>query len=588
MAGQQPLERERSAASDSLPGAFPETPAVTSENQTFSVNPIPASEGAGNPVHLSPGDKVPNPSSINDNSVTSQVHDDPSLKSSARDSEQTFGVAPIPASGGVGNPVHLQPGEKVPDASTITGNTTTSNVKLDQESCERSDAGAPVLPAPLSPQSEREAAGASISGLGRQTSNVIPESSMGMGKDAPAPIDAGSPMSSSVAPQSTTNELAGRQPIEPRGVPQVVAESQRAAHVDPEAFASPQALQEKSELENELHSKVPEAPATTESIGQGKGENNAGNAGMASGGVAAAGAAAAGTAYAMRDKVHQSTGKDPVSMLPQSVQDSINSMNSQGGQYEPNESYDPSIASLPQQTAAGENVRVPSDAEIAPGTGTHVPKEVITSQKEAHVDPEASGNPEAVEEKLAIEKELLRKVPTSESTGEPAPSDSAALTPVAPTEKSSTGAPQLSDPVSGVSPLSMDAQPTTSLNAPASDPAVPSSVERTLAPEAREPMDSRDISPMSKPTNPMDTTTTNQQTQPTVTTGTESSTTPATSTSTPVGTPRRPGVENTTPGKRGSFIDRMKGTPESSKTAESGGKEKKKGFFGRIKEKMMQ
>lgn len=86
----------------------------------------------------------------------------------------------------------------------------------------------------------------------------------------------------------------------------------------------------------------------------------------------------------------------------------------------------------------------------------------------------------------------------------------------------------------------------------------------------------------------MDTTTTNQQTQPTVTTGTESSTTPATSTSTPVGTPRRPGVENTTPGKRGSFIDRMKGTPESSKTAESGGKEKKKGFFGRIKEKMMQ
>ncbi|KAK4539663.1 hypothetical protein LTR36_010489, partial [Oleoguttula mirabilis] len=255
-------EQERSP----MVGAFPETPA--NEDQTFSINPIPASEGAGNPVELAAGEKVPEPSTINEKSLTSEVHDDPELKSGAEDSEKAFGVAPLPATGGIGNPVHLEPGEKVPEASSLTGNTINSNVKLDKDSYERSDTGAPVLPAPLSPQSEREAAGgASIFGLGPQTSNLIPESSLPMGKDMPADISKENlgPTISSVAPLSTTNELAGSQPLEPsRSPPAVVTESQHEAHFDPEASASPIALREKEEVENELQSKVPEAPATSE------------------------------------------------------------------------------------------------------------------------------------------------------------------------------------------------------------------------------------------------------------------------------------------------------------------------------------
>lgn len=730
MAGEQPHEKS------SMAGAFPETP--MEDNQTFSVNPIPASEGAGNPIQLAAGEKVPEPSSINDNTVSSQVHDDPELKSSAEgseqtfgvapipasegagnpiqlaagekvpesstindntvssqvhddpelkssaeDSEQTFGVAPIPATGGIGNPVQLEPGEKVPDPSTFTGNTINSNVKLDKESYEKSDSGAPVLPPPLSPQSELEAGGASIFGLGPQTSNMIPESSMPIGKDMPADIGAQDtgPAISSVAPTSTTNELAGQQPIESREPPAIVTDSQQQAQVDPEAAASPRALQEKDEMESELHSKVPEAPATSESPIATK--NGKDMAGMAAGGLAAAGAAAAGTAYAMRDKVTESTGKGPVSYLPQSVQDSIMNMNQKTAHNEPI-TQDPVAPAaneegLPQQTAVGEGISVPGEADHAQDTTSQVPEEVIASQKEAHMDPEASASPNAVQEKSAMESELMSKVPesksalpgldtgttettagmsselpsagtteamaamsptsptshvpeeviasqqearadpeasaspravseknemeselmskvpTSEATGEPAPTTSAALSetaPLASSEKATSAAPQLADPVGGVAPLSMEDKPvegSQELNAPAGEPAVPPT-QTAGALGTKSPMDSRDVSPMSKPV-------TNTQDQPTVTTGVESSKAPAESTPAapaagkPVGTPRRPGGENSTPQKRQSFIDRMKGTPDSQKSSGSGasgadGKEKRKSFFGRIKEKL--
>lgn len=331
MAGAQPLESERSPP----PGAFPETPAAATDSkddekshglgyatagagglagagavgagilgltssdkkeekeQTYGVNPIPASEGTGNPVKLAPGEKVPEPSTINNNTVTSTVRDDPSLKSSAQ-TEQTFGVAPIPATGGTGNPIHLQPGEKVPESSTITGNTINSNVKLDKESYEKSGSSAPQLPPVLSPTSEKEAAGgaAIFGGLGPQTSNMIPESSMGMGKDAPAPME-GAAMSS-VGANSTTNQLAGQVPKEPRGVPEVVTDSQKEAHVGPEAASNATAVQEKKEMENELKYKVPEEQAGSDS----KDESNKGVYGAVAGGVAAAGAAAAVSTYA--------------------------------------------------------------------------------------------------------------------------------------------------------------------------------------------------------------------------------------------------------------------------------------------------
>ncbi|KAK4503497.1 hypothetical protein PRZ48_004412 [Zasmidium cellare] len=562
LAGEQPLQKENAP-----PGAFPETPAAVdskeSENtgglagaaagvaagagavaasaaaalglskekqqqaeQTFSVNPIPASEGAGNPVHLQPGEKVPEPSSINANTVSSSVHDDPSLKSS----EQTLGVAPLPATGGIGNPVHLAPGEKVPDSSTLTTNTINSNVKLDQASYEKSDSGAPVLPPVLTPTGEAEAAGttAIFGGLGPQTSSVIPESGgMGIGKNAPPPIESQDtgPAISSVAPTSTTNQLAGLQPKEPRGVPEVVSESQQEAHVGPEAAANPVAVQEKKEVENELKAKVPEESAAS--------ENTGGIAGAVAGGVAAAGAAVAGGVAVARQKAEEQTGKDPVTYLPESVQKTVNGN------------------TTTQSTTA-------------------VPAEVKESQKEAHVGPEATANPEAVAEKSQVEQELLNKVPEAQDAGQPAPTIAAATSATAPTgATSASGAPQLADPVgAGLAPINIDDNK--GLNASAATPAtVPGQASKAVE-------DSRDVSPMSKPTT--------NQTQPIVTTGAAESAAPATSK--PVGTPRDKNTSASTPQKRNSIMDKFKGTPESSKTAGSEGK--KKGLFSRIKEKLKQ
>lgn len=274
--------------------------------------------------------------------------------------EQTFGVAPIPATGGIGNPVHLQPGEKVPDSSSLTSNTITSNVKLDQASYEKSDSGAPQLPPVVSPASEGSSLGgaALFGGLGPQTSNMIPESSMGMGKDAPPPIDrafseddSAGPTLSSVAPSSTTAALAGQVPKEPRGVPEVVTDSQKEAHVAPEAAANPEAVVEKRQVENELKKTVPEEPAA-------KSESNpSAVAGGLVGGAAAGGLGAA----------------------------AISSVS-------------------PTSTTNGLAGHVPKEPR-------GVPEVVAESQEKAHVGPEAAANPEAVQDKKEMESELKAKVP---------------------------------------------------------------------------------------------------------------------------------------------------------------------------------
>lgn len=835
MAGEQPHEHD-------VPGAFPETPAVskdlasdpissrnaptTSSEQAYGVNPLPATAGAGNPISLAPGQKVPDASTLSNNTLTSNVHDDPELKESAKNAEQTLGVAPIPATGGIGNPVHLAPGEKVPEAETVTGNTLTNNVKLDKESYEKSDSGAPTLP-PISPQTEKEAAGAPIFGLGPQAgTTMIPESGLPMGQKSALNEQDFEPTRSGVAPTSTTNDLAGQQPIEPRGVPAMVGDSQDRARVDPEASAIPEAVQEKKELESELKDKVPEEPSTSESgtfgksekgiagavaggvaaagaaaaggayamrekatektgsdpvkslpqglqekidpataassqtsppsgaapptsadpevvhekqevqdelkqkvpeepatstsgifgksengvtgavaggaaaagaaaLGgaaalrnktteatgtdpvtalpqglqdridpsastaqtsvpqtsaaaadpeivhekqevqdelkqkvpeepatstsgiMGKSEDNKGVAGAVAGGVAAAGATAAAGAYALREKATESTGKDPVSALPKEVQDSINNMNSKGTTAPPlrtQESTKSAISkdpTLPQQTALGEGVSVPADRAAV----NSVPEEVVDSQKQAHVDPEAAANPEAVKEKSAMEKELLSEVKPAQESGEPAPTAAAALSSTAPAATtSSSGAPQLGDPTADVSPISMGSAAaggagvagaaggaavladrtnekgidgSKELNAPADAPAKTPVQDKLSAPDApQQQLDSRDVSPMSKVATKNHPEGAGEG--PTVTTGTDSSATPAQSK--PVGS--RPAASASTPQKRGSFIDKFKNTPESAKSGKTDAtgaestKSKRRSFFGRIKDKL--
>lgn len=227
LAGQIPKEGEReirpeSAYSD-VPGSFPETPFHDAEE--YAVNPIPATSGMGNPVNLAPGDEVPHPSNLTSNTIQSTVRDDPELKDSAKDSEQTFGVAPLPATSGTGNPVSLQPGEKVPHPSEFTRNTINSNVTTDKDSYDRAGM-APQLPNVVTPDNEREAGGGMFSMPG-VSGNMIPESSLPMGEGAARDAD---PVTiQSAGANSTTAGLAGQVPLEPRGVPEVVSESQQEA-----------------------------------------------------------------------------------------------------------------------------------------------------------------------------------------------------------------------------------------------------------------------------------------------------------------------------------------------------------------------
>jgi hypothetical protein len=366
LAGEVPLENKVAA---DLPGAFPETPGT--EPASFSVNPIPASEGLGNPIKLAPGEPVPDPSTLTSNTVESTVHDDLTLANTADDSQQKFSVNPIPATAGGGNPIKLAPGEKVPDPSEITANTVASTVRTDKESYENGDAlGAPpVLPPVVTPEAEREEKGTGVLDLPPISKNMIPESSLPIGAEGAGTFD-GNPLIQSVGPQSTTAQLAAQVPLEPKPTePEAVKESQESAGVDPEVSAVPEEVHTKSAVEEELPSAVPEAPVTSND-----------------------------TAVAAKDEVVEVTRL--------------------GG----------------------------SDANgaVAPA----VPEFVKESIVESGQSPEAAAYSEPIEEKKAVEKELLSEVKPEDSTGEPAPkiADSAAA---------------LSPPETPKEPESRDISPTT-------------------------------------------------------------------------------------------------------------------------------
>ncbi|KAL0777783.1 hypothetical protein CaCOL14_005436 [Colletotrichum acutatum] len=70
-------------------------------------------------------------------------------------------------------------------------------------------------------------------------------------------------------------------------------------------------------------------------------------------------------------------------------------------------------SAAPTSTTAALAAEVPLETKTA-----EVPDVVKESQEKAHAEPEASANPEAVQEKAVVEDELLEKVPTAPSTSE--------------------------------------------------------------------------------------------------------------------------------------------------------------------------
>ncbi|EHL00084.1 hypothetical protein GLAREA_10168 [Glarea lozoyensis ATCC 20868] len=455
-----PFEHEKDTleqtGSSDLPGSFPETPAAV-EKGDFSVNPLPAAEGAVNPIRLAPGEKVPESGAFTENTITSGVHDDPELVAADKaksEGEQSFGVSPLPAFAGAVNPVHVAPGEKLPksdelttniltsgvhddpelvaadkakgesdqtfsvsplpafpgavnpinvapgeklpEVGTLTGNTISSAVHTDKESYEGSSALPPVLPPVVTPQAERDSTGTGVLDLPPVSKSLIPESSLPIGATGVGSFDA-TPTIQSAGPQSTTSQLAGSVPLESNKVPEIVKESQEEAGFAPEASSVPEEVKEKSEVEKELLSEVPVAPSTSEgTAGEGTTKSEKTGASATEAATAVKGAAFAVGAAVVGGAAFATT-KLPTSVsnkLPESVQNSINTMNAE---------------STPNTDSAN---------NIAAKDTPAVVKESIT---EAGRDPEAAANEEAVLEKKAMEKELLSEVKPETSSGEPAP-----------------------------------------------------------------------------------------------------------------------------------------------------------------------
>ncbi|EUC36248.1 carbohydrate-binding module family 48 protein [Bipolaris zeicola 26-R-13] len=427
LAGAVPKESDKSAAdSSALPGAFPETPFAETpagEAQTFNVAPIPATSTNGNPIKLAPGEPVPDPSTLTNNTVESTVkHDE-----EPEQEPSILGVAPIPATAGIGNPIHLAPGEPVPDPSTLTSNTIESTVKTDPASYEKADALPPLA---FTPQAERDAKGGMF-GIPPITGNMIPESSLPMGVDAKTEQDTGVTISS-VAPTSTTAELAGQVPKEPRGVPETVTESQQQAHVEPEASANAEAVQEKKEVEQELKETVPEAPVTSQDPTLGD-HAQAAVATAAAGATAGAGLFAAAV-YTAKDKIAETTGLNGPSTTTADEVPSVVAESQNTAHAEPEAAASPEVVaekSAVEQELLSEVPKTTEAGEPAPAIA--VPAVIVAeSQHEAHASPEAAANSEAVTEKAAVESELLSKLPKAEEAGEPAPVITAATTATAP------------------------------------------------------------------------------------------------------------------------------------------------------------
>ena len=258
-----PLENKKNHGP---PGSWVETPAADGD-KTFSVSPLPATDGALNPIDLKPGDQVPD--SFSTQNVNTHVTlDKESYEQSDRipgvdfttspvvaapvvaapivaapivatDAATEFKVNPLPAAEGALNPFKLAPGEKIPD--DVRAADINTNVTLDKESYDNSADRIPGLDAALPPVSK----------------NMIPESSLPITGNNDVFIN-------TVTPVSTTAALAAQVPFDEPAVPEAVRESQEKAHVEPGASGMAEEVKGKAAVEDELLHKVSEVPSTSE------------------------------------------------------------------------------------------------------------------------------------------------------------------------------------------------------------------------------------------------------------------------------------------------------------------------------------
>ncbi|TQS34987.1 hypothetical protein Golomagni_04607, partial [Golovinomyces magnicellulatus] len=278
LAAAVPLEKGKKKEPDTLPGTFPETPAaegglseylmnplsateistapIIHENndslkphsdikpdgkdekeQTFSVSPLPAFPGAVNPVSIPPGQKLPDYSTLTSDTLTSNVDLGKDEK------EQTFSVSPLPAFPGAVNPVSIPPGQKLPDYSTLTSDTLTSAVDLGKESAKDNDFTQNFSQAPPSETTPvKSEDGYTVTNNRKEDSNInFPESSSAIESRMKEDFLANSTIQSA-GPLSSTAEMAA-------GVPKIESSILPTGNVSSINFTSSSDPESKNEKE---------------------------------------------------------------------------------------------------------------------------------------------------------------------------------------------------------------------------------------------------------------------------------------------------------------------------------------------------
>jgi len=435
------------------------------DNKEFSVNPLPATEGALNP-----------PGGVAVGSITDNVTLD---KESYEKSDRIPGIeTDLPPV--VGR--NLIPESSLPifgagDAtiSSVSPESTTAAL-AGQVPLEKGDATInTVAPgsttAALAGQVPLEKGDATISSVAPGSTTVALAGSV--------PLVASDFTINTVTPESTTTALAAKVPIEPK-VPEIVKKSQEDANIEPEASAIVEEVKEKAAVEEELLKVVPEAPSTAEGTsGQGTQKTEADRTFVGSFTAAAvsAGAAAGVAALALRDSVG-AAAKNASDKLPSYAQGVL----SPSPRAAPEETtYEKVAAEVPAEVkesieAAGQSPEAAAnpvaveekkevEAQLLKGgnelkhavsapqvPAADVPVEVKDSIKASGESPEAAANPVAVEEKKEVEAQLLKEVEevkpveapkaapvVEETTPAPAPAETNGTTAVAP--EASTAAP---------------------------------------------------------------------------------------------------------------------------------------------------
>lgn len=299
-AGQVPLQKT-AADSDAMPGTFPpETPGEQLPGDQTSVSVPPPTP----PVMFTPGDITDFSTYTSDVSAPGDA--------AAKSGEQTFSVNPIPASAGIGNPISLKPGEPVPPSALPVDHA----VRTDQAAYEKSDAypsasgkaldtqsgafGVPpvsgtMIPESSLPMGDSGATGAVRSGpfiqsAGEGTSTAalagaVPKephreatvvkdesestspSAVAVAGGAVAGVAAGAAALAAGVPSSIQQAISSisggtaasaAEPKEPASdVPEPVKSAQAEANASPEASGNPEAVTEKSQVERELLNTVP-------------------------------------------------------------------------------------------------------------------------------------------------------------------------------------------------------------------------------------------------------------------------------------------------------------------------------------------